>query len=348
MLLSIAKPNGSQRWETESLLRVFFNTRLARSYRVLGHQVELNLYHERREVYECHKAGAEIPQGVRILTAAVDVADRSLAYEVVGWGANRESWGIETGEFPGDVGDQSNQVWEQIDRFVFRRVFRYTDGKLIRVRLLFVDSGDHHTSQVYKFCKSRQPRCFATKGLGGPGRAMIVGGKVRERHEGAWLLKLGVDELKDDTFSRLEIGEPGPGFCHFPKAENGQPIQGYGEEYFEELTAEQRVLRYNRGGVARYEYHKDRMVPNEALDLRAYNRAALEYLRVRLFAAPVGDLTVQGESSAEARRTVMDMFPGAVVTGVHRVAPSRAIHLERGDRLWEAITADRLSARIPE
>jgi hypothetical protein len=31
------------------------------------------------------------------------------------------------------------------------------------------------------------------------------------------------------------------------------------------------------------------------------------------------DVTVQAESSAEARRTVMDIFPGAVVTGVHRI-----------------------------
>jgi hypothetical protein len=31
------------------------------------------------------------------------------------------------------------------------------------------------------------------------------------------------------------------------------------------------------------------------------------------------NVTVQAESSAEARRTVMDMFPGAVVTGVHKV-----------------------------
>jgi len=31
------------------------------------------------------------------------------------------------------------------------------------------------------------------------------------------------------------------------------------------------------------------------------------------------DITVQAESSAEARRTVMDMFPSAVVTGVSRV-----------------------------
>jgi hypothetical protein len=31
------------------------------------------------------------------------------------------------------------------------------------------------------------------------------------------------------------------------------------------------------------------------------------------------DITVQAESSAEARRVVMEMFPGAVVTGVRRV-----------------------------
>jgi hypothetical protein len=31
------------------------------------------------------------------------------------------------------------------------------------------------------------------------------------------------------------------------------------------------------------------------------------------------DITVQAESSAEARRTVIEMIPGAVVTGVHRV-----------------------------
>jgi hypothetical protein len=31
------------------------------------------------------------------------------------------------------------------------------------------------------------------------------------------------------------------------------------------------------------------------------------------------DITVQAESSAEARRTVIETIPGAVVTGVHRI-----------------------------
>jgi hypothetical protein len=30
------------------------------------------------------------------------------------------------------------------------------------------------------------------------------------------------------------------------------------------------------------------------------------------------DITVQADSSSEARKTVMEMFPGAVVTGVNR------------------------------
>jgi hypothetical protein len=31
------------------------------------------------------------------------------------------------------------------------------------------------------------------------------------------------------------------------------------------------------------------------------------------------DITVQAESSSEARRVVMEMFPGCVVTGVNRI-----------------------------
>jgi hypothetical protein len=31
------------------------------------------------------------------------------------------------------------------------------------------------------------------------------------------------------------------------------------------------------------------------------------------------NITVNAESSAEARRVVMDMFPGAVVTGAHKI-----------------------------
>ena len=123
----------------DSLLRVFYNTKLARSYRPAGKRVEVDLYRERREVYECHKVGAEIPDGVLLLTAAVDVMDSYLCYEIVGWGKFKESWGIEAGDIRGDPRAPGGEVWEALDKFVYNRLFRYEDGRCARARLVFID-----------------------------------------------------------------------------------------------------------------------------------------------------------------------------------------------------------------
>jgi phage terminase large subunit GpA-like protein len=37
--------------------------------------------------------------------------------------------------------------------------------------------------EVYKYCRARQPRVFAIKGVGGAGKPIIIGGKSRERSE---------------------------------------------------------------------------------------------------------------------------------------------------------------------
>jgi phage terminase large subunit GpA-like protein len=140
----------------DSLMRVFVNTKLAKPYRVLGKRVEIDLYHDRREIYPCYESGSELPEGVVLLTAGVDVQDTYLAYDITGWGRARESWGIETGEFQGDPRTPTSGVWEQLDRFVFNRVLRYADGKAAKIRIIFVDSGGHCTTEVYQYCKRRQ------------------------------------------------------------------------------------------------------------------------------------------------------------------------------------------------
>jgi phage terminase large subunit GpA-like protein len=276
----------------DSLMRVFVNTKLAKAFKMRGKKVEADLYNDRREVYECHSLGTEIPDGVILLTAAVDVQDTALVYDIIGWGKSRESWAIETGEFQGDphlLPDPrypGRSVWDKIDDYVYSRVLRYADGKATKLRLIFVDSGGHCTTEVYKYCKPRQPRVFAIKGVGGVGYPMIIGGKNKERNMGTWLLRLGVDTLKDEFHSRLAIDRPGPGYCHFPMHENGQDAAGYNQDYFDQLVAEQRILKYTTGGFARYEWHKNRTDANEAMDLRCYSRAALEYLKVRLEQIP--------------------------------------------------------------
>ena len=74
---------------------------------------------------------------------------------------------------------------------------------------------------------------------------------------------------------------------------------GYNESYFEQLVSEQRVLKYTKGGFARYEWHKNRTDANEALDMRCYARAALEYLKVRLEQIPKDIITHFNEQGIE-------------------------------------------------
>src|SRR4029077_13636164 len=133
----------------------------------------------------------------------------------------------------------NSNVWDQIDAFVYRRILRYADGKAAKVRLIFIDSGGHCTTDVYKYCKARHPRVFAIKGVGGTGKLMIIGAKIKEKSWGTWLLRLGVDTLKDEFHSRLTVEKPGPGFCHWPMLANGENVMGYDEDYFQQLIAEQ-------------------------------------------------------------------------------------------------------------
>jgi phage terminase large subunit GpA-like protein len=265
-----------------SLMRAFINTKLARQFRRIDNQERIDLYHHRREPYGCHLVGAELPDGVLLLTAGVDVQDSYLAYKVTGWGRGRESWAIETGEFQGDPRYPLTDVWDKLDKFVYHRLWRYSDGKTAKVRMMFVDSGGHATDVVYKYCKMRHPRVFPIQGTGGSGHPIIIGGKRRERAEGVWLIRLGTDTIKDDFVTRIGIAKPGPGFCHYPCLPNGEDVCGFSDRYFHQLFTEQRVLVYTKGGFARYEWHKNRTDENEAFDLECYCRAALEYLKITL------------------------------------------------------------------
>jgi phage terminase large subunit GpA-like protein len=268
-----------------SLMRVFVNTRLAKAYKKMGKRIEQDLYATRRETYRCHEAGAgiELPEDVKIVTAAIDVQDSMLVYEIIGWGMGRESWGIEAGELQGDPRSQSGDVWKLADTFVYKRVLHWEDGTYTRPKLIFVDSGGHCTTEVYKYCKQRHPRAFSIKGKDGVvGTGMIVNTKRRESAVGNWLVRVGTDTLKEEFHSRMGVLKVGPGYCHFPMGEQGESVKGYDEEYFRQLVCEQRILKYDKGGFAQYEWTKNRTDANDYLMCRCYARAALEYLKIPL------------------------------------------------------------------
>jgi phage terminase large subunit GpA-like protein len=262
----------------DSLLRVFINARLARNHEASGQRVEIDLYNERREYYVCNDTRVELPDDVLVITCGVDVADSAINYEIVGWGKGRESWGLEYAVLYGSP--RESTVWEKLDQFVLKRIFHWADGEKTRVKLIFVDSG-HATSNVYEYTKTRYPRAMAIKGMGGLNHGIIASAKRREAVSNAWVIRVGSDASKEDLFAKLSIKKPGPGYCHFPAMKNGMRADGYDRNYFDELRAEKRVLKYSKG-FARYEWWKNRVDANEAMDCRCYARAALEYLRINL------------------------------------------------------------------
>jgi phage terminase large subunit GpA-like protein len=149
--------------------------------------------------------------------------------------------------------------------------------------MIFVDSGGHCTTEVYQYTKRRHPRAFSIKGKEGSiGQGIITSGKKKESAIGNWLVRVGTDACREDFHSRINVQKIGPGYCHFPMGKGDMPIKGYDEEYFRQLTCEQRVLKYDKGGFAQYEWTKNRTDANDFLMCRLYARAALEYLKLPL------------------------------------------------------------------
>ena len=254
-------------------LKVWVNTSLGETWEEQGDTLDADLFNKRRESYGC-----DVPEGVLVLTAGVDVQDDRLEVETVGWGTGKESWGIEYRTFLGDLtqlksGDPASlSVWEQLDRYL-QRSFSYADGSPLTISCACVDSGGHFTSEVYEFCLPReQRRVFAIKGVGGEG-VPLVGKPSRSNRKKAALFPIGVDAGKELLFSRLKTEFEGPGYCHYPR----EAEKGYDEGYFKGLTAEKRVIRYHKGR-SRVEWLKRSGARNEPIDLRNYATAAMEIL----------------------------------------------------------------------
>jgi phage terminase large subunit GpA-like protein len=251
-------------------LKAWVNTTLGETWEEQGDGVESHDLMKRREPYGC-----EVPNGVLVLTAGVDVQDDRLEVEVVGWGVGKESWGIEYRAIYGDPGQPA--VWNQLDEYL-SRTWKYADGTAIGIACTCIDSGGHFTQQVYDFCKTREHRrVFAIKGKGGEG-VPLVGRATRTNRKRVALFHIGVDTGKELILSRLKVEhEREAGYCHFPR----ETEKGYDQTYFEGLTSEKRVLRYHKGRP-RLEWVKRPGTRNEPLDCRNYATAALEILNPNL------------------------------------------------------------------
>lgn len=250
------------------LMKVWTNTEMGQTWEEDGEQIEEDELLKRRETYNC-----EVPEDVLYLTAGIDTQDDRFEIEVVGWGPEYESWGIQYSILYGDTGNLLDPVWDDLDNFLLQS-FEKADGTKLKIIVTCMDSGGHRANQVYKFCKARfNRRVFAIRG-GSNSAAAYIQRPTKNNREKAYLFTLGVDTGKSWLMDRLKVEMPGPGYCHFPLDEG----KGYGEKYFKGLTSEKKVMRYKMGRpyFAWEPKDKGEHKRNEPLDCRNYATAAIE------------------------------------------------------------------------
>ena len=247
-------------------LRTWVNTSLGESWKdeEEGERVDAHELSEHCEDYDGP------PLGVLVITLVIDVQDDRLECEFQGWGRGEECWGIEHTVLRGDP--STDALWLRATDEL-NRTFHREDGAVMTVSAAAVDSGGHHTSRVYAWAKQHRGKVYAMKGIGGTGKPLVEVSKRPLAQHGVRLYMVGVDAAKEMfLMSRVRIEKPGPGYCHWPADGN------YPSDYFQQLTAERRILAYSHGRpVHRWVLKKgDR---NEALDLRTYGLALINLLR---------------------------------------------------------------------
>ena len=249
-------------------LKTFVNTALGEPWEERGEAADDNVLLSRRERYN-----ADLPDGVLLVTAGVDVQDDRFEVEITGWGKGYESWGILYKKIKCNL--EHEEAWDKLEQFLDTELY-FENGNSLLIAATCIDTGGHFTSEAYKFLKKmerKQKKIFGIKGMGGEGIPLI--NKISTNNvEKVRIFILGVDSGKEILMTRLKTVDEGPGYCHFPINAD----RGYDETYIKGLTSEQRVVSV-KDNRATLKWVKKSGTRNEPLDLRNYSTAAAEILR---------------------------------------------------------------------
>jgi phage terminase large subunit GpA-like protein len=253
-------------------MQVFYNTRLAKVWDAAQEQTKADVLRKRARL-EDFTLGS-LSAAVLMITGSVDVQANRLEFMAMGWGVGMERWVVDYQVVSGDPSDE--RTWAALDELL-KAKYRHPCGVGLGILAVAVDSGGHHTDEVYQFCRVRRWRnVFAIKGASKPGKPVIaqrpsmvdVTWKGQTERNGAELWFVGTDTAKDWIYNRYPF-ESGPGALHFA---NDLP-----DDFFDQCVAERKVARYIRGHK-RIEWVKGKAERNEALDLMVYCLAMAHYL----------------------------------------------------------------------
>lgn len=244
-------------------MQLFVNETLGETWELAGERTDEHVLQARAEDYPL----CTVPAGGLVLTAGIDLQRNRWEIAVWAWGRGLESWAVDHHIIEGNPA--SDEEWERVTTYLQRRYTQAWHGGSLGISAITIDSSDQ-THAVYNWVRTAQhqlPMLRAIKGSSeehkpilGPSSSQDVNWRGQKWPNGVKLWTIGVDTAKDLLLGQLAIEQPGPGYVHFSRELK--------REWFEQLTAEQRILAKVNGRDA-YKWVK-RRPRNEVLDCRNY------------------------------------------------------------------------------
>ncbi|MDH0371813.1 phage terminase large subunit family protein [Comamonas aquatica] len=241
----------------------FTNETLGETWELKGDSSDEHALQQRADPYLL----GTVPAGGLVLTAGVDVQRTWWQINVWAWGRGMESWLVDRHIIEGNPANEAD--WQHVTDYLQRRYVQAWHGGSLGLSAISVDSSDQ-THAVYNYVRNHQhllPNLRAIKGdtndnrpILGPASMQDVDYKGVKVKSGIKLWLVGVDNAKDLLLGQLAIAQPGPGYVH--------TSQELPREFYEQLTAEQRILAKVQGREV-YKWVK-RRPRNEDLDCRNY------------------------------------------------------------------------------
>jgi len=253
--------------DNPSELQTFVNTTLAETWKEQGDAPSYEVLMSRREEYKL----GDVPAGVAVLTAGVDVQKTWMQGHVWGWGPHRQRWLVDRFIIQGSPFLEA--TWEELTSRL-NEEYRSASGAPLSIARIAVDTG-FATQEAYHWARVNGSRVMAVDGR--PSGAALVlsptqvdltySGKKIKR--GCKLYGVNVSMAKSELYGLLAKERPAdgdpypPGWVHFPCDVD--------QDFFKQLTAEHLTTHIVKG------YRKTEWIktgPNHDLDCHNYARAA--------------------------------------------------------------------------
>lgn len=245
----------------------FENGWLAKEYDQAIATAKPDALYDRREVY-----GPELlPAATLVVVAGVDVQDDRLELEVAAVGAEFELWSLEYLVIDGLP--SAPVTWAELDK-VLLKTYPHPNGLDLPITAVGIDTGGHHTTDVYSFCRTRllrsgPRRLFPLKGSN-KDLPFLVAPPTRSNIGKIPLYLFDSGRAKRTFYSWLKTKQHGPKFQHFPTS--------YPRLYFDEVTSEKQIVVVDKG-KERIVWERTPGLRNEPLDCRGMLLVALTLLK---------------------------------------------------------------------